>query len=260
MAVCQYRETLGSLLYPGGTQSLQAFEPTVELAERLLCLKPHQRHRTLWRLDAGFGSDDAINWLLARDYQLLTKGYNSRRAQKVVRHTASDAWQTVRANRRWVAMVPNEVRYARCTQTLALRWLTETGKEKCALLIHTLFHLTPLEVLACYDARGGMEVEIKQDKVGLQLLRRRKHRWAAQEAWVILTDVAHDLLTWSHDWMWTGSRFETYGHLRLVHDVLSIPGHLEFKGDKLQKVALSRTHPFAPEMQNCLKRLLTELC
>lgn len=260
MTVCQYGETLGSLLYPGFTPSLQAVQPTVEVAERLLQLKPHQRARTLWRWDGGFGSDDAINWLLARDYQLVTKGYNSLRAKKVARQTAGEAWQTVRAQRRWVAVVPNEVRYARRTQTLALRWLTETGKEKCALLIHTLLHLTPLEVLACYDARGGMEVEIKQDKVGLQLVRRRKHRWAAQEAWVILTDVAHNLLAWSHDWMWQGSRFETFGPLRLVHDVLSLPGHLEFKGDKLHKVALSRTHPFAQEMQGCLKRLLTELC
>ena len=239
---------------------MQALQPTVELAERLLQLKPHQRPRTLWRLDGGFGSDDAINWILARDYQLVTKGYNSRRAQKVVRQTASETWQTVHANRRWVALVPNEVRYARRTQTLALRWLTEMGKEKCALLIHTLLHLTPMEVLTCYDARAAMEAEIKQDKVGLQLVRRRKHQWAAQEAWVILTDVAHDLLAWSHDWMWKGSRLETFGHLRLVHDILSIPGHLEFKGDKLQKVALSRTHPFAQEVQVCLQRLLTELC
>ena len=260
MTSCQYAETLGSLLYPGSTPSLQTLQPMVELAERLLCLKPRQRQRTLWRWDGGFGSDDAINWILARDYQLVTKGYNSLRAKKVVRQTASEAWQTVRANHRWVAVVPNQVRYARRIQTLALRWVTETGKEKCALLIHTLFHLTPLEVLACYDARGGMEVEIKQDKVGLQLVRRRKHHWEAQEAWVILTDVAHNLLAWSHDWMWKGSRFETFGALRLVHDVLNIPWYVEFKGDKLQKVALSRTHPFAPEMQVCLKRLLTELC
>ncbi len=119
MTICQYREPLGSLLYLGLTHSLEAFQPTVELAERLLRLKPQQQHWTLWCLDAGFGSDHNINWLLARNYQLVTQGYNSRRAQKVVRQTASDAWQTVRANRRWVTVVPNEVRYARCTQTLA---------------------------------------------------------------------------------------------------------------------------------------------
>ncbi len=81
----------------------------------------------------------------------------------------------------------------------------------------------------------------------------------AQEAWVIVTDLAHNLLTWSHDWMWMDSPFETWGHLRLVQDVLNIPGYLVFKGTKLEKVALQRDHPFAGEMQDCLVRLFHEL-
>lgn len=235
-------------------------QPSVELAERLLRQKPHQRHRTVWRLDGGFGSDDAINWLLSRDYQLIAKGYNSRRAQKLVRQIASDTWQTLRDNK-WLAVVPKGVRYARRTQTLAVRWITESGQERCALLIHTLFDWPPDRVAHCYDQRGGdLEIEIKQDKLGLALTHRRKQRWAAQEAWVILTDLAHNLLKWTRDWMFVGSSFETYGHLRLVQDVLSIPGRLEFKGDKLQKVALQRSHPYALEMQSCLTRLFTELC
>ena len=43
------------------------------------------------------------------------------------------------------------------------------------------------------------------------------------------------------------------------HDVLNLSGHLVFKGDKLQKVALCRSDPFAPEVAECLTRLLTEL-
>jgi len=257
--VSPYRETLGSLLYPGFQHSLSTLQPTVHLAEHLLQLKPHQCHRTTWRLDAGFGSDDAINWLLSRDYQLIAKGYNSRRAQKVVNQVPPEAWQPVRDNK-WVAIVPNSVRYARRTQTLALRWVTESYRERGALLIHTLLDQLPIEVVTCYDDRGGtIELDIKQDKLGLKLVRRRKQHWNAQEAWVILTDLAHNLLVWTHDWMFTGSRFETYGHLRLVEDVLNIPGWLEFKGDRLQKVALQRSHPFAGEMQVCLARLFREL-
>ena len=253
-----YRETIGSLLYPGFTHGISTLKPTVELTECVLHRKRSQRDHIVWRLDGGFGSDDAINWLLARDYQILAKGYNSRRAQKVVRQVPAEAWQSVRENK-WVALVPNSVRYARRTQTLALRWLTEKGAERCALLIHTFLDESPLQVVALYDARGGMESEIKQDKLGLQLIRRRKHRWDAQETWVIVTDLAHNLLTWTHDWMWLGSRFETWGHLRLVQDVLNIPGYLVFKGAKLEKVALHRDHPFAGEMQECLARLFHEL-
>ncbi len=230
------------------------------LAEQLLHPRPHQRPHIVWRFDAGFGSDSAINWVLARDYQIIAKGYNSRRAQKVVSQIASDTWQVVRPNK-WVAIVPDGLRYARRTQTLAVRWLTAAQQERCALLIHTLLDEEPLRVVQYYDQRGGaIEVDsIKQDKFGLQLTHRRKRSWYAQEAWIIVTDLAHDVLTWSHDWMFRGSSFETYGNLRLVQDVLSIPGQLEFKGDKLQKVALQRSHPFAPEMQVCLGHLFQAL-
>jgi DDE family transposase len=247
------------LLYPGFTHSLATLQPTVELAERLLGLKAHQRRCTIWRLDGGYGSEEALNWLLSRDFQCVAKGFSVRRAQKVVHQIPPEAWQPVREHK-WVAVVPQGVRYARRTQTLALRWITEAGRERCALLIHTLLDWPSLEVVHCYDARGGsIESDLHQDKVGLQLVRRRKQRWNAQATWVLLTDVAHNLLIWTHAWMFTGSRFADYGHLRLIHDVLSIPGYLEFKGAKLQKVALQRTHPFAPEMQVCLARLFREL-
>lgn len=258
MSVPGYRETIGSLLYPGFTHGISTLKPTVELTERVLHRKCVRRPQIVWRLDGGFGSDDAINWLLARDYQILAKGYNSRRAQKVVRQIPAEAWQGVRQHK-WVALVPQGVRYARRTQTLALRWLTEKGSERCALLIHTLLDESPLQVVMDYDARAGIESEIKQDKLGLQLVRRRKHLWEAQEAWVIVTDLAHNLLTWTHDWMWLGSPFETWGHFRLVQDVLNIPGYLVFKGAKLEKVALHRDHPFAGETQDCLVRLFHEL-
>ena len=143
MSVPCYRETLGSLLYPGFAHGISTLKPTVELTERVLHRKCSQRDHIVWRLDGGFGSDDALNGLLARDYQILAKGYNSRRAQKVVRQVPAEAWQSVRENK-WVALVPNGVRYARRTQTLALRWLTEKGGERCALLIHTLLDEPPV--------------------------------------------------------------------------------------------------------------------
>lgn len=255
-----YRETLGSLLYPGRQHSLGCLQPLVELSERLLTPKPHQLPRIIWRLDGGFGSDDALKWLLARHYQLLGKGYSSSRARKVAGGVGEGEWNLVRPNK-WVALVPTQVRYGRRVQTLALRWLREKGRQGQALLLHTLLAEPIPQVLALYDARGGtIESDLHQDKAGLQLIRRRKQQWSAQEAWVILTDIAHNLLVWAHDWMLIGSRFEGYGMLRLVEDVLSIPGRVEFEGRRLQKVSLQRTHPLAPETLSCLERLFKELC
>jgi hypothetical protein len=158
--------------------------------------------------------------------------------------------------------VPNPVHYTRPTQTLALDWITSTGKEKYALLIHQLFDQTPDEIVRCYNARGGMETEIREDKVGLQLVKRRKHAWNAQATWVVLNDLAHNLIKWTGAWMWQGSPFETYGTLRIVQDLLSLPGRLEFggrHGDRLQKVVLQCSHPYAAEMQACLQKLFREL-
>jgi len=225
----------------------------------LLALKPHQLPHLVWRLDGGFGSDDALNWLLARNSQVLVKGYNSRRADKVVQEAGSDDWLTVRA-RKWAKVVPTRVRYGRRVQTIALHWITAKGKPKNALLLHTLWDEVLLQVLQYYDARGGtLESDLHQDKLGLQLIRRRKHCWYAQEAWVILTDIAHNLLVWVKDWMFAHSRFERYGMLRLVQDVFSLPGTLEFKGDRLHKVSLLRTHPYAPEILSCVEHLFREL-
>jgi len=72
---------------------------------RLLRPKDCQRRRIIWRLDAGFGSDDAIKWLLSRDYQILVKGYNTRRAKKVALDVEPDDWQAVRPDK-WAATVP----------------------------------------------------------------------------------------------------------------------------------------------------------
>lgn len=233
----------------------------VLMAEHLLALPAARQRRLLWRLDGGFGTDAAINWLLPRQVQILVKGFAARRAAKVARDVPEDDWIEV-GPQKWVAPVPNPVRYARRTATLAVEWITLTGKEKHALLIHQLFDQDPAAVVQCYNARGGMETEIREDKAGLQLVRRRKHAWNAQAAWVVLNDLAHNLIKWTGPWMRAGSTFETFGTLRIVQDLLSIPGRVEFggrHGDRLVKVALQRSHPFAAEMQLCLRDLFRNL-
>jgi hypothetical protein len=254
----QYGETLGSWLHVGSAQSVHAFKPMVQATEALLHLKRHQVACTGWRFDGGFGTDANINWLLARTGQLVTKGYNATRAAAAARRRQATEWELI-GPEKWVALVPSGVRYGRQTQSLVLHWLSEQRKDRYALLIHTLVDWPMHEVVHFYDNRAQQEVQIRQDKMGLQLTRRRKRAWAAQEAWVVLNDLAHNLLTWTHDWMWAGSPFEGYGCLRLVQDILSLEGHLTFKGDKLQKVALCRSDPIASKVAPCLERLLKEL-
>ena len=85
--------------------------------------------------------------------------------------------------------------YARPVKRLALRWRTRSGKRRYSLLISTLeaaevirlaglpaAHLYEPDLVALahahlYDLRAGtVEIEIKEDKQGVGLTKRRKKR------------------------------------------------------------------------------------
>jgi hypothetical protein len=74
-------------------------------------------------------------------------------------------------------------RYARKTITVARRWQGKKGKPHQDLLITTLVELNSSdeEVAKLYDQRGAMEVDIKGDKRGLGLEKRKKKIGLTQE-------------------------------------------------------------------------------
>jgi len=251
-----YHETLGSVLYPGGQSGQAVFKPAVRAVQSWLEWSPDQRRQIIWRTDGGLGTDENINWALTHDYQVLMKGYNGKRANALARRIAPPAWHEVRADK-WVARVPKARRYARRTQTLVLRWQTpNTQQMKYATLVHSLLEHDWRTIPGLFDDRGAMESEIKADKFGLLLPRRRKRFFAAQEALILLTDVAHNLSTWTQDWMFAESRFAGYGPSALVNDVFCVPGEVVFKGHTLHMVALREAHPYAADLAMCLAKLL----
>ena len=89
---------------------------------------------------------------------------------------------------------------------------------------------TYLSTLRVHDGRGAMEVEIRTDKQGLRLTRRRKQPLAAQAALILITDTAHNLLSWLHHWVLQDSAFAEFGTQRMVDELLCIPGRIELKG------------------------------
>lgn len=252
-----YHETLHSQLYPGGQSGQAIFKPTVRALQAQFAWSREQRQQIIWRTDSGLGTDANINWALTHDYQVLMKGYNGKRASALGRRIAARDWYQL-ADEKWVALPAHAPRYARRTQTLLLRWRTpKTKKMKYATLVHSLLDYDWHSIPALYDDRGAMEGEIKADKFGLLLPRRRKRLFAAQEALILLTDLAHNLATWTQDWMFADSRFATSGPFALVHDVFCVPGEVLLKGDRLQMVALRESHPYAQELALCLAKLLT---
>jgi hypothetical protein len=257
IAAPAYHETLASYLYPGSTQACGTLPQAMQDLAQRCPLSGEQRKRTILRSDGGLGSDANINWLLAHDYQVLTKGLNHSRAEAQARQVPGEAWLLDADRRRAIAPAPTPPRFARRTQMCVVRWPSETGF-RYGTLVHSLLELPPLSAWRLYDGRGAMEVEIRADKQGLNLPKRRKQRLAAQMLLILLTDVAHNLLSWFHAATLADGPCAHFGTLRIVQDLLCIPGRLEYQGAALQKVALLETHPYAATMAAALTKLCTQ--
>jgi len=109
-----------------------------------------------------------------------------------------------------------------------------------------------LAAMHFYDLRsGGLETQNKNDKQGLGLSRRNKHRFAAQEMLVLLAQLAHNLVIWTrNDLAHHNPRFSKYGIQRTVRDIFHIPGSIQISpcGNILQ-VTLNPRHPLAAAFQ-----------
>jgi len=115
-------------------------------------------------------------------------------------------------------------------------------------VVCSILEWSPPAVIAHYDDRGACETEIQADKLGRPLERRRQAHLAAQEALILLTDVAHNLLAWARLWMFPDAKLAQYGPLRLTADVLCLPGHLVFEQGRLVQVQLNALHSHAAEV------------
>lgn len=252
----QYQETLLSRIYPGKMDSGPAYIPILEEINSSLGFTAEQKAKTLLRSDAGFGSDANTNRALEAGWQVLAKGKGGRRPQAYARRIADKAWQDL-GNNRWVASAPTPPVYVRPTTYVVLRWLTATGELKFSTVACSVTEWSVSELIGHYDDRGACETEIQADKVGLRMERRRKKHLAAQEALVLLTDLAHNLLAWTPVWMALPAPLTSFGTLRLVEDVLCLPGRLIFSQDRLVEVQLSELHPHAEAVADGLQHLLT---
>ncbi len=255
LSVPLYHESLYSWLYPGNQQASTMLKPAITTIQAFLNLTPEQRQRTIIRSDASLGTDGNINWLLWLNYQVLMKGFSGSRAKSFAQHLKEADWQEDASRKRWMAWAPDPPRFARRINVFALRW---QGKDKMryGTLLSTLLQLEPWATCRLHDGRGAMEIEIKADKQGLRLPKRRKHLFTAQEGLALLTDLAHNVLSWMHHWTMEDSPFADFGTKRIVDELLCIPGRIEIKEGKLQKVALLATHPFADPMRLVLDKVL----
>jgi len=242
-----------SLIYPGNFTSLEAMMPAVLAAEEFLYITPEQRHRIIWRIDGGFGSDTNLQWLIERDYHVVAKGFSWKCARAWASRVSN--WTEVRPGRRWIAWAPDQLDLGRPTHIVAVRWLTPKGQIRYALYITTLLDLSLLDIAKVYNDRGGAENEIGSDKVSLKITHRRSQRMLSQEALVLLVDLAPNLLAWFHQDVLLDTPFAGYGPKRIINQLLRIPGELAFNDETLVEVRLQKSHFLAEPVLDCLVRL-----
>ena len=239
-----------SELYPGNRHTVQCFQPAVLAAESSLELAPEQRQRTVWRLDGGAGSDEQLLWLLERGYQTMAKGISNRRAEALARQVRR--WDEYGDH--WLGEVPAPIDYGRPVRVFVKRRL----KKDCfrhSYYVSTLSLPSKGLFMDYYNQRGGAEIEqFRNDKSGLNLTARRKQRFLAQKGYILLTDLAHNLLADFHHRALVGSRFEGYGPKRIVRDLLCMPGKLTVLDGKIVKVELLSQKQFSQDLLMCLER------
>ena len=207
----------------------------------------------MWRLDGGSGSEEKLRWLMQRGYQLVAKGMNHHRAKTLAGQV--QRWDAYRDT--WLGEVPGPHDYPLPVRLFVKRRL---GKER---FLHN-YYVTTLPTaskrlfLQGYDARGAAEIEqFRNDKQGLGLAARRKRDFLGQKAYVLLTDLAHNLLADFHHQALIDSRFEDFGPKRIVRDLLSIPGFITFTDGKPSKVDLLSLKQFSGDLHFAMLRYIS---
>ncbi len=233
---------------------MQCLQPAVLAIEDLLQPTLEQRRRIVWRLDGGSGSEEKLSWLLLRDYQLVAKGMSNRRAEHLARLVT-----------RWD---PYGDAFLSEVQPLAdlgrpLHWYVKRWRKE-GNFVHSYF-LSSLPIdakskfMALYDARGAAEVEqFRTDKSALSLEARRKHSFPGQQGYILINDLAHNLLSNFHFRALIGSPFEAFGLKRIIRDLLTFPGRLYFENDRLVRVELLDGKQFAQDLVICLVRFCSD--
>jgi hypothetical protein len=250
----QYGEIVFEKLYCGNTNSCEVLKQTLTEVERILGFDRAQRRRTLVRLDGGFGTDANLNWLIWRGYEFVAKGYGGTRAAKLASSVPEEGWKEGPTEGQKLGVPSVAPRYSRKTKTVVRRWFDGKGKVHKDYLVSTLVGLSADEVAKLYDGRGGMEVDIKGDKRGLGIEKRRKKSFHAQEALVLLAQLAHNLIVWFKRWFLGGTAAAKLGVERLVREVLAMPAEARVgRGSKKLRLKLPELHPWAKAVAQGLR-------
>jgi hypothetical protein len=274
----QYDEVVLDRLFAGNVQLIKALQPVVEAAETTLHLDEAKRRRTILRVDAGAGTEDDLNWLLERGYEIIAKEYSGRRMVRLAKTVTEWVQDPDWPERAFGWVNEPATSYVRPVQRIAVRCKRQDGTFAYGVLICSLspdqvFSVLghppaqatdPTAVLAAYvnvyDQRGGgIETSFKGDKQGLGLTKRNKKRFEAQHMLVLLGSLAHNVVIWARRWL-SCHKLQHFGILRMVRDVFHVSGLLRFDAfGSVVEIVLNQQACLAHSFLRPLQTLMTPL-
>ena len=282
------QEIVAESLYPGNMTSCKTFKDMLQKMEDTFQLTDEsQREHIRLRLDAGFGTDENINYALWRGYQILVKMYSGNRARSL--SGSVQEWIDVSPgtdNRpRQAGWVTKPHRYGRQTKQLAIRKPKKRGKGyEYSVIVGTDMSAGIEEMTSDYDGRSGVsESSFCQDNQGLGMKKRRKRGFVAQQMLMLLTQLAHNLIRWTQSWMITAveqskaelespvdvaeepsekadqpvvKTLKGYGMKRFVRQVFCLTGKIKIQEGKVSEVVIHPLHPLIRRIIIAFKALL----
>jgi hypothetical protein len=247
----QYREILYETLLRGKATAVPALKAALLEVETHLGWTRERRAQIVLRLDGGFGTTEVLNWLLSRGYQVVAKISNQGRVQKL--RQAIGPWQPTSSPGREIAAVLKPHRFCRATRQWVIRTPKEKGGYQYAVLLTTVPDLEPTALADAYDGRAMIEATFCQDKQALGLVKRRQHKWEAQQVVLLLARLAHHLLLWSKRWLsrvpTTRRRLDGYGLVRLLQEGMTVPGVIQWRCGWMVSIRFDPVHPLAEALQ-----------
>lgn len=273
-----YGEVVVDQLFAGNVQLIKALQPLVEAAEVTLQLDEAKRARTIIRVDAGSGTLDDLNWLLARGYEIMAKEYSGQRVLRLAKTVTEWVQDPDWSERSFGWVTEPATGYVRSVQRIAVRCRRQDGTFAYGVLICSLSVEQVLAVLGrarsqaadptatlaayvtFYDQRGGgIETSFKGDKQGLGLTTRNKKRFDAQHMLVLLGSLAHNIVVWARRWL-DVPQGRHCGMLRMVRDVFHISGFLRFDAlGSVIEIVLNHCARLAHKLIRPLQALLAPL-
>src|SRR5256714_6447524 len=156
----QSEEVVVDRLFAGNVQLIKALQPLVEAAETTLHLDEAKRARTIIRVDAGAGTLDDLNWLLARGYLVMAKEYSGQRVLRLAKTVTEWIQDPVWPERSFGWVTEQALGYVRPVRRLAVRCRRQDGTFAYGVLICSLSVEQVLTVLGCPSSQAADPVTV----------------------------------------------------------------------------------------------------